>query len=120
MLQISVCEYVCVCVQVRELMADTMREVVERVTGSKLETEQVLDQRADLSQHACYKAAFNHFKHNCFNWHKTEVELRRRVPSVHLKQIGFPYLESVGLFFTLRLISQSFGRIYLQLMVETY
>lgn len=67
---------VCVCVQVREMLADTMRKVVERVTGNELETEKVLDDRADLSQHQCYKAAVNHYKHNCFNWHKPEVELQ--------------------------------------------
>uniref|UniRef100_A0A8C4EIW8 legumain n=1 Tax=Dicentrarchus labrax TaxID=13489 RepID=A0A8C4EIW8_DICLA len=47
----------------------------------------------DLSQHQCYKAAVNHYKHNCFNWHKTEVELRRRIISARSEQT------SVGVFF---------------------
>ncbi|KAF0043921.1 hypothetical protein F2P81_003079 [Scophthalmus maximus] len=61
--------------KVREMMAKTMRQVVEKVTGSELKAEQVLNERAELSQHRCYKDAVNHYKHNCFNWHKTEVEL---------------------------------------------
>lgn len=57
-------------------MAQTMRRVVERVTGNKLKAEEVLNDRDDLSQHQCYKAAVNHYKYNCFNWHKTEVKLQ--------------------------------------------
>ena len=72
------------CVQVREVMADAMRQVVERVTGNRLETEEVLNDRADLSQHQCYKASITHYKHNCFNWHQPEVEPHTRIPSAHL------------------------------------
>lgn len=56
-----------------------MRHVVEMVTGSKLKAEEVLDERADLSQHQCYKAAVKHYKHNCFNWNKSEVTLHIQV-----------------------------------------
>ena len=45
----------CVCVQVREMLAETMHQVVEMVTGSKVEAEEVLNERADLSQHRCYR-----------------------------------------------------------------
>lgn len=63
------------CVQVREMLAETMHRLVERVTGDKIKAEEVFNERAELSQHQCYKAAVNHYKHNCFNWHKTEVGL---------------------------------------------
>lgn len=49
--------------------------VVQKVTGNRLETEEVLYDRADLTQHSCYQAAVNHYKHNCFNWHRQEVGL---------------------------------------------
>lgn len=60
-------------------MADSMRKVVEMVTGSKVIAQEVLNEKAELSQHQCYKAAVNHYKHNCFNWHKPEVENRSTV-----------------------------------------
>jgi len=56
------------------MLAETMRLVVERVTGNKLKAEDALNERAELSQHQCYKAALNHYKNNCFNWHRAEVE----------------------------------------------
>uniref|UniRef100_A0A8D3DV75 Legumain n=1 Tax=Scophthalmus maximus TaxID=52904 RepID=A0A8D3DV75_SCOMX len=78
--------------KVREMMAKTMRQVVEKVTGSELKAEQVLNERADLSQHRCYKDAVNHYKHNCFNWHKTEYEysLRHLYALVNLCERGYP------------------------------
>lgn len=65
--------YLCFCVQVREKMADTMRKVVELVTGNKLMADGVLNDRSKLSQHQCYKAAVSHYKHTCFNWNKPQV-----------------------------------------------
>ncbi|XP_028251568.1 legumain [Parambassis ranga] len=78
--------------KVRELLADTMRKVVEEVTGDKFKAQEILDERADLSQHQCYKAAVNHYKHNCFNWHKTEYEyaLRHLYALVNLCERGYP------------------------------
>lgn len=52
-----------------------MYQVVQRVTGDMLKTEEVLNERADLTQHGCYQVAVNHYKHNCFDWHKQEVSL---------------------------------------------
>lgn len=71
--------------QIRELLAETMRRVVEKVTGNELKTEEVLDNRAELSQHECYKAVVNHYKHYCYNWHKPEVESQSTSPSQLLK-----------------------------------
>ncbi|XP_041810497.1 legumain [Chelmon rostratus] len=77
--------------KVREMLADTMRQVVESVTGNVLKAEEVLNERAELSQHECYKAAFTHYKHNCFNWHKTEYEyaLRHLYALVNLCERGY-------------------------------
>lgn len=55
-----------------------MYRVVQKVTGDTLKTVQVLNEQADLTQHECYQAAVNHYKHNCFNWHKQEVDLSYR------------------------------------------
>ena len=65
------------CAQVREVLAETMRRVVDKVTSSRPVTEEVLNERVDLTQHHCYQAAVNHYKYNCFNWHKAEVELKQ-------------------------------------------
>ncbi|XP_053290148.1 legumain [Pleuronectes platessa] len=78
--------------KVRELLAETMHRVVEMVTGSKVEAEEVINERADLSQHQCYRAAVQHYKQNCFNWHKTEFEyaLRHLYALVNLCERGYP------------------------------
>lgn len=84
---VNVC--VCVCVQIREILADNMREVVEKVTGNQLKAEEVLNERAELSQHECYMTAVDYYKHNCFNWHRTEVEIKKRkIPPAHFHQPG--------------------------------
>uniref|UniRef100_A0A4W6FDU0 legumain n=1 Tax=Lates calcarifer TaxID=8187 RepID=A0A4W6FDU0_LATCA len=78
--------------KVREMLAETMHRLVERVTGDKIKAEEVFNERAELSQHQCYKAAVNHYKHNCFNWHKTEFEyaLRHLYALVNLCERGYP------------------------------
>lgn len=52
-----------------------MYRLVQRVTGDTLKTEEVLNQRADLTQHECYQVAVDHYKRKCYNWHKQEVNL---------------------------------------------
>uniref|UniRef100_A0A1A8FA22 Legumain n=1 Tax=Nothobranchius korthausae TaxID=1143690 RepID=A0A1A8FA22_9TELE len=78
--------------KIREMLAKTMSHVVELVTGSKITAQEVLSERADLSQHECYKMAVNHYKHNCFNWHKPEFEfaLRHLYALVNLCERGYP------------------------------
>uniref|UniRef100_A0A667ZRP0 Legumain n=1 Tax=Myripristis murdjan TaxID=586833 RepID=A0A667ZRP0_9TELE len=78
--------------KVREMLAESMRKVVERVTGDELKAQEILDTRADLTQHECYKAAVEHYKQNCFNWHKAEYEyaLRHLYALVNLCEGGYP------------------------------
>ncbi|CAB1330507.1 unnamed protein product [Coregonus sp. 'balchen'] len=67
--------------KVRELLGETMRKVVEWVTGDERLTRRVLSDKLDLTQDQCYKAAVRHYKTQCFNWHTTEVRTARpRVP----------------------------------------
>ncbi|KAA0718170.1 Legumain [Triplophysa tibetana] len=54
--------------QVRELLANTMREIVEHVVQEKEEVQNYLDGREDLTQYECYKSTVNHYKQHCFNW----------------------------------------------------
>ncbi|KAJ3613276.1 hypothetical protein NHX12_019526 [Muraenolepis orangiensis] len=78
--------------KIREILADTMRRVVTKVTGDHLKTQVLLEARADLTQHVCYKAAVRHYKTACFNWHKTEYEyaLRHLYALVNLCEGGYP------------------------------
>uniref|UniRef100_A0AAX7U5U4 Legumain n=2 Tax=Astatotilapia calliptera TaxID=8154 RepID=A0AAX7U5U4_ASTCA len=78
--------------KLRDIMADTMRKVVERVVGNTFKANDMVNSRADLSQHQCYKAAVKHFKHNCFNWSKPEYEyaLRHLYALVNLCEGGYP------------------------------
>lgn len=61
-------------VKVRELLANTMREIVEHVVQEKEEVQNYLDGREDLTQYECYKTTVNHYKQHCFNWHQQEVQ----------------------------------------------
>ncbi|KAM3594144.1 uncharacterized protein V6R79_003057 [Siganus canaliculatus] len=78
--------------KIREILADNMRDVVEKVTGSRFKAEEVLNERVELSQHECYETAFKHYKHHCFNWHKAEYEyaLRHLYALVNLCERGYP------------------------------
>ncbi|XP_034051527.1 legumain [Thalassophryne amazonica] len=77
---------------VRHMLAETMHQVVEKVTGSKMRTNEILEQRAELNQYGCYKAAVEHYKYTCFNWHKAEYEyaLRHLYALVNLCEAGYP------------------------------
>uniref|UniRef100_A0AAQ5XPM2 legumain n=1 Tax=Amphiprion ocellaris TaxID=80972 RepID=A0AAQ5XPM2_AMPOC len=54
--------------------------------------EEILNERAELSQHQCYTAVNKHYKYNCFNWHRTEYEyaLRHLYALVNLCERGYP------------------------------
>ncbi|XP_069567767.1 LOW QUALITY PROTEIN: legumain [Brachyistius frenatus] len=77
--------------KVRQMLAETTRQVVEKVTGDKLKAEEVLNEQAELTQHQCYRAAVDHYKYSCFNWHKTEYEyaLRHLYALVNLCERGY-------------------------------
>ena len=62
----------CVC-QIREVLAASMRRVVEVVTGDAAQSQQLLNSRSVLTQHACYQSAVRRYKTACYNWHQTEV-----------------------------------------------
>uniref|UniRef100_A0A3P8VDY6 legumain n=1 Tax=Cynoglossus semilaevis TaxID=244447 RepID=A0A3P8VDY6_CYNSE len=76
----------------KEINAHLQVRILEKVTGSKLKADEIFNQRSELSQHRCYKAAVSHYKHTCFNWHKTEYEyaLRHLYALVNLCERGYP------------------------------
>ncbi|CAL8283747.1 unnamed protein product [Lota lota] len=78
--------------KIRELLADSMRRVVDKVTGNAVLTQGVLNSWTALTQHACYQSAVRHYKTACFNWHKTEYEyaLRHLYALVNLCERRYP------------------------------
>ncbi|XP_039596891.1 legumain [Polypterus senegalus] len=78
--------------EVRDLMKNSMRKIVSFVTHSETATEQVLSTRQELTQHDCYEAAVEHYKTNCFNWHRPQYEyaLRHLYALVNLCEGHFP------------------------------
>ncbi|KAI7805789.1 legumain [Triplophysa rosa] len=77
--------------QVRELLANTMRKIVEHVVQEKEEAQNYLDGREDLTQYECYKTTVNHYKQHCFNWHQQEYEyaLRHLYALVNMCEGGY-------------------------------
>ncbi|KAJ8411924.1 hypothetical protein AAFF_G00155620 [Aldrovandia affinis] len=78
--------------KVRELLKETMKRVVEKVTGEADQTQKFLSERLELTQNKCYKAAVDHYKTRCFNWHTPEYEyaLRQLYALVNLCEGGYP------------------------------
>ncbi|CAL8297668.1 unnamed protein product [Arctogadus glacialis] len=77
--------------KIREVLADSMRRVVEEVTGDSVQAQVVLNSWSTLTQHACYQSAVRHYKTACFNWHKTEYEyaIRHLYALVNLCERGY-------------------------------
>ncbi|KAG2457756.1 LGMN protein, partial [Polypterus senegalus] len=79
--------------EVRDLMKNSMRKIVSFVTHSETATEQVLSTRQELTQHDCYEAAVEHYKTNCFNWHRPQA------PESHVQMVGTILVEFILLVF---------------------
>ncbi|XP_050982897.1 legumain [Labeo rohita] len=77
--------------QVRELLGNTMRKIVEHVVQDKEEAQDYLNGREELTEYECYKTTINHYKKHCFNWHQQEYEyaLRHLYALVNLCQGGY-------------------------------
>ncbi|KAM9787333.1 legumain [Syngnathus typhle] len=77
--------------KVREMLATTMYQIAERVTGDRSEAEEVVNERRDLTQHQCYRTAVDHYKNNCYNWNKAKYEyaLRHLYALVNMCERGY-------------------------------
>ncbi|XP_048829792.1 legumain isoform X1 [Brienomyrus brachyistius] len=79
--------------KVRDLLRNTMQEVVNKVTRDPQKSQDILNDKQDLTQFQCYQKAVEHYKARCFNWHKSEYEyaLRQLYALVNLCESRYPH-----------------------------
>ncbi|XP_038667674.1 legumain-like [Scyliorhinus canicula] len=63
--------------ETRELIQQTVQEVVRLATDSKEQAERVLTTKPHLTQRENYNAAVEYFRIRCFDWRKQEYEYAR-------------------------------------------
>nr|XP_023692257.1 legumain-like [Paramormyrops kingsleyae] len=79
--------------KVRDLLRNTMEEVVNKVTRDPKKSQEILNDKQDLTEFQCYQKAVEHYKSRCFNWHKSEYEyaLRQLYALVNLCENRYPH-----------------------------
>ncbi|XP_073466141.1 legumain-like [Aquarana catesbeiana] len=82
--------------EAKALIEESVKKIVSLVTESDEITEEIFTDRLDINDRSCYRAAVEHFKKRCFNWHNPlyEFSMRRLYTLVNLCESGFP-LESI-------------------------
>ncbi|XP_030873379.1 legumain [Leptonychotes weddellii] len=77
---------------VRHVIQKSVQKMVSLLASSDAEAEGLLSRRAELSAHACYRAAVSHFRSHCFNWHSSTFEhaLRHLYVLVNLCEQPYP------------------------------
>ncbi|XP_051889885.1 legumain-like [Pristis pectinata] len=63
--------------EVRELIRQTVRQIVTLATDSGEQAERVLTTKQSLAERENYRAAVEYFRIRCFDWHKPEYEYAR-------------------------------------------
>ncbi|XP_078275706.1 legumain-like [Rhinoraja longicauda] len=63
--------------EVRELIQQTVREIVTLATDSEEQAERVLTAKKHLTERENYRAAVEYFQKRCFDWHNPEYEYAR-------------------------------------------
>ncbi|XP_069493837.1 legumain isoform X2 [Ambystoma mexicanum] len=78
--------------EAKDLIAKTMKNIVLLVTNSDVRAQQILTDRLVINERKCYRAAMEHFKTRCFNWHSPiyEYALRHLYALVNLCEGGYP------------------------------
>ncbi|XP_049755448.1 legumain [Elephas maximus indicus] len=78
--------------EARHVMEKSVGKIVSLLATSSAEVEQLLSQRAELTEHACYQEAAVHFRTHCFNWHSATYEyaLRHLYVLVNLCEKPYP------------------------------
>ncbi|XP_077993331.1 legumain-like [Glandiceps talaboti] len=77
--------------QMRELVTDTVREIVESSTESSEQAERIINTRkTKLQSHFCYKAAVRHFADHCFSLNTNEYPLRHLYVFVNMCEEKVP------------------------------
>lgn len=72
--------------EVRELIRQTVREIVTLATDSEEQAERVLGPKKRLTERENYRSAVEYFQMRCFDWHNPEFEyaLHQLSPFVNL------------------------------------
>lgn len=82
--------------EAKALIKESVKKIVSVVTESDELTEEILTDQTEINDRKCYRAAAEHFKTQCFNWHNPlyEYSMRQLYTLVNLCESGFP-LESI-------------------------
>ncbi|XP_078091916.1 legumain-like [Mustelus asterias] len=85
--------------EIRELIRQTVQQIVRLATDSEEQAERVLTTKLHLTQRENYSTAVEYFRVHCFDWHKQEYEYARhqlsafvnlceeRVPLTRIKEV---------------------------------
>lgn len=78
--------------EAKQLIAETMKNIVYAVTESDDRAQQILTERLVINERKCYRAAVEYFKTRCFNWHSPTYEyaLRHLYALVNLCEGRYP------------------------------
>ncbi|XP_078409227.1 legumain-like [Cetorhinus maximus] len=68
--------------ETRELIRQTVQQIVRLATDSEEQAERVLTTKQRLTEQENYYAAVEYFRVHCFDWHKREYEYARHQLSV--------------------------------------
>lgn len=82
--------------EAKTLVQESVKKIVSLVTETKEMMEEIFSDRANINDRACYRAAAEYFKNQCFNWHNPlyEYSMRQLYTLVNLCESGYP-LESI-------------------------
>ncbi|KAM5129016.1 legumain [Mantella aurantiaca] len=82
--------------EAKALIKESVKKIVSMVTESDELTEEILGDQTDINDRSCYRAAAEHFKSQCFDWHNPlyEYSMRQLYTLVNLCESGYP-LESI-------------------------
>ncbi|XP_018414010.1 PREDICTED: legumain [Nanorana parkeri] len=82
--------------EAKALVQESVKKIVSIVTGTDEMMEEIFGDQADINDRTCYRAAAEHFKSQCFDWHNPlyEYAMRQLYTLVNLCESGYP-LESI-------------------------
>ncbi|XP_075700434.1 legumain [Rhinoderma darwinii] len=76
----------------KALIKETVKKIVLLVTESDEMADEILSDQVTINDMSCYRAAAEHFKTRCFNWHmpRYEYAMRQLYTLVNLCESGYP------------------------------
>ncbi|KAM4014581.1 legumain [Anomaloglossus baeobatrachus] len=87
--------------ETESLIQETVKKIILQVTESEEMAPEIFSDKMILNDMSCYRAAAEHFKTRCFNWHFPlyEYALRQLYTLVNLCEAGYPrdrILQTIG------------------------